>query len=62
MDKQFKTAEGIYLDYNNLERAMEMYQDLHKWDEGKEVKFCTTPYSNTVQYITVYVTDNDLVR
>ncbi|KAK4304617.1 hypothetical protein Pmani_022264 [Petrolisthes manimaculis] len=34
LDKQFKTAEGIYLDYNNLDAAMEMYQNLHKWDEG----------------------------
>lgn len=34
LDKQFKTAEGIYLDYNNLDAAMEMYQSLHKWDEG----------------------------
>lgn len=35
LDKQFKTAESIYLDYNNLGAAMEMYQELHKWDEGR---------------------------
>ena len=35
LDKQFKTAESIYLDNNQLDAAMEMYQDLHKWDEGK---------------------------
>ncbi|XP_071532014.1 intraflagellar transport protein 172 homolog [Panulirus ornatus] len=37
LDKQFKTAESIYLDYNNLESAMEMYQDLHKWDEAVQL-------------------------
>ncbi|XP_066969064.1 intraflagellar transport protein 172 homolog [Macrobrachium rosenbergii] len=37
LDKQFKRAEGIYLDYNNLEAAMEMYQLLHKWDEAVQL-------------------------
>ncbi|KAK4299690.1 hypothetical protein Pmani_028048 [Petrolisthes manimaculis] len=37
LDKQFKTAEGIYLDYNNLDAAMEMYQNLHKWDEAVQL-------------------------
>ncbi|KAG7173582.1 Intraflagellar transport protein 172-like [Homarus americanus] len=37
LDKQFKTAESIYLDYNNLEKAMKMYQDLHKWDEAVQL-------------------------
>ncbi|XP_063612068.1 intraflagellar transport protein 172 homolog [Penaeus indicus] len=37
LDKQFKTAESIYLDYNNLGAAMEMYQELHKWDEAVQL-------------------------
>lgn len=39
LHKQFKTAESIYIDNNQLDSAMEMYQDLHKWDEG--IKFHT---------------------
>lgn len=34
LNQQFKTAEGIYLDNNDLDSAMSMYQNLHKWDEG----------------------------
>ncbi|KAK7085982.1 hypothetical protein SK128_023173 [Halocaridina rubra] len=37
LDKQFKRAEGIYLDYNNLDSAMEMYQLLLKWDEAVQL-------------------------
>lgn len=34
LNKQFSTAEAIYLGQNQLEQALEMYQKLHKWDEG----------------------------
>ncbi|XP_070555163.1 intraflagellar transport protein 172 homolog [Ptychodera flava] len=34
LDKQFKEAEAIYLEQNNIDEAMEMYQLLHKWDES----------------------------
>ena len=37
MDHNFKLAESIYLEQNNVEEAMEMYQELHKWDEAIEV-------------------------
>ncbi len=37
MDRNFKLAESIYLEQNNVEEAMEMYQELHKWDEAIEV-------------------------
>ncbi|XP_050690071.1 intraflagellar transport protein 172 homolog [Eriocheir sinensis] len=37
LDKQFKTAESIYLDNNQLDEAMEMYQELHKWDEAVQL-------------------------
>ena len=37
MDHNFKLAESIYLEQNNVEDAMEMYQELHKWDEAIEV-------------------------
>ncbi|CAL4073000.1 unnamed protein product, partial [Meganyctiphanes norvegica] len=37
LDEQFKTAESIYLDNNQLENAMEMYQNLHKWDDAVEL-------------------------
>ena len=34
LDKQFKAAEGIYLEQNQTESAIEMYQSLHMWDEA----------------------------
>lgn len=34
LNKQFKTAEAIYLEQNQLEKALNMYRKLHKWDEG----------------------------
>ncbi|XP_064625451.1 intraflagellar transport protein 172 homolog [Lineus longissimus] len=37
LDKQFKSAEGIYLERNNIDEAMEMYQEMHKWDEAIDV-------------------------
>ena len=37
LDKQYKMAESIYLEQNNIDEAMEMYQEMHKWDEAIEV-------------------------
>ena len=34
LEKHFKLAESIYLDQGQVDRAMEMYQELHKWDES----------------------------
>ena len=34
LDKQFKAAEGIYLEQNQIETAIAMYRDLHMWDEA----------------------------
>lgn len=33
LDKQFHRAEAILLSQNEVEEAMEMYQELHRWDE-----------------------------
>ncbi|XP_065670042.1 intraflagellar transport protein 172 homolog isoform X3 [Hydra vulgaris] len=33
-EKQFKLAESIYLEQGLVDEAMEMYQELHKWDEA----------------------------
>ena len=33
-EKHFKLAESIYLEQGQVEEAMEMYQELHKWDES----------------------------
>lgn len=33
-EKQFKLAESIYLEQGLVDEAMEMYQELHKWDES----------------------------
>ncbi|KAJ3095379.1 hypothetical protein HDU97_007002 [Phlyctochytrium planicorne] len=32
LDKQFKVAESIYLEQGKVEEAMEMYQEMHKWN------------------------------
>ncbi|KAI8482238.1 hypothetical protein Bbelb_400200 [Branchiostoma belcheri] len=37
LDKQFGQAEAIYLEQNEIDKAMEMYQELHKWDESISV-------------------------
>ncbi|KAB7506029.1 Intraflagellar transport protein [Armadillidium nasatum] len=37
LNKQFKTAEGVLIDNNDLDAAMNMYQSLHKWDEAVEL-------------------------
>lgn len=37
MDKNFKLAESIYLEQNQVEEAMQMYQALHKWDDAINV-------------------------
>eukprot|EP01022_Parablepharisma_sp_SALTPOND_P020315 TRINITY_DN365_c0_g1_i1.p1 TRINITY_DN365_c0_g1~~TRINITY_DN365_c0_g1_i1.p1 ORF type:complete len:1766 (-),score=259.62 TRINITY_DN365_c0_g1_i1:1103-6400(-) len=34
LDKDFHRAEAILLGQNEVEEAMEMYQELHKWDES----------------------------
>lgn len=37
LDKQFHRAEAILLDHEEVEEAMEMYQELHKWDESIKI-------------------------
>jgi intraflagellar transport protein 172 len=32
LDRQFNLAENIYLERGKIEEAMEMYQEMHKWD------------------------------
>ena len=34
LDKQFKLAETILLEQGHVDDAIEMYQELHKWDEA----------------------------
>ena len=34
LDKQFKAAEGIYLEQNQIESAIDMYRSLSMWDEA----------------------------
>ena len=37
LNKKFKEAEGIYLEQGMIDQAMEMYQELHKWDDSLEI-------------------------
>jgi intraflagellar transport protein 172 len=32
LNNQFKEAENLYLQYGQVEEAINMYQDMHKWD------------------------------
>ncbi|XP_062507829.1 intraflagellar transport protein 172 homolog isoform X2 [Corticium candelabrum] len=34
LNKEFKLAESIYLEQGHINEAMEMYQELHMWDES----------------------------
>ncbi|KAM9703852.1 intraflagellar transport protein 172 homolog [Menidia menidia] len=34
LDKNFKLAEMLYMEQNAVDEAIEMYQELHMWDEG----------------------------
>ena len=34
LDKQFKAAEGIFLEQNQIEEAIEMYRGLHMWEDA----------------------------
>ena len=34
LDKQYKAAEAIYLEHNQLDEAIQMYQRLHMWDDA----------------------------
>ncbi|XP_065212288.1 intraflagellar transport protein 172 homolog [Planococcus citri] len=34
LNRQLKTAEAIYLEQNELNKALDMYKSFHKWDEA----------------------------
>ena len=45
MEKNLKLAESIYLEQNHIDEAMQMYQELHKWDDAlnlAEARVCAT--------------------
>ena len=47
LDKNFKTAENILLEQGHVDETIEMYQELHKWDEAiavAEAKVCAYFY------------------
>lgn len=37
LEKQFNKAEKLLLDHNEIEDAMVMYQELHKWEESIKI-------------------------
>ena len=37
MEKKFKEAESVFLEQNHVDEAMEMYQEMHMWEEAIEV-------------------------
>ena len=58
LDKNFKLAESILLEQGYVDEAIEMYQELHKWDEAIAVaqakvwRTCTECRNETCQRIT----------
>ena len=44
MQKNFKEAERIYLEQNSVQEAIDMYQKLHKWEEGIELAKATVSH------------------
>ncbi|EDO25896.1 predicted protein, partial [Nematostella vectensis] len=41
LDKNFKLAESYLLEQGHVDEAIEMYQELHKWDEAIAVAEAT---------------------
>lgn len=39
LNKQLKSAEAIYLEQNQLDKALDMYKKLYKWEDGEMVLF-----------------------
>lgn len=37
LNKQLKTAEQIYLEQNDIDKALDMYQTFHKWEDALEL-------------------------
>ncbi len=37
LDRNFKMAESIYLENHSINEAIEMYQNIYKWDEAIDV-------------------------
>jgi intraflagellar transport protein 172 len=37
LEKQFPQAEALFLDHDEVDEAMEMYIELHKWDESIKI-------------------------
>ena len=37
LEKQFNRAEAILLQHDEVEEAMQMYQELHRWDESIKI-------------------------
>lgn len=48
LKKQIKTAEQVYLEQNEVDKAVEMYQKFHKWEEALDLTQSKNG-TNTVQ-------------
>lgn len=42
LEKQFHRAEAILVDHNEVQEAMLMYEELHKWDESIKIAEMTS--------------------
>lgn len=53
LDKNFKLAETILLEQGHVDEAIEMYQELHKWDEAiavAEAKVHKTDIQDSISF------------
>jgi intraflagellar transport protein 172 len=48
LDKNFKMAETILLEQGHIDEAIEMYQELHKWDEAIAVAEAKVDRTTTI--------------
>lgn len=39
LNNKLKSAEAIYLEQNQVDKAINMYQKMHKWNQGR-ISFC----------------------
>ena len=53
LSKQFKVAEGLLLEHGLIDQALDMYQQLYKWDEAIAVAEASVSLSS---YCRVLVT------
>jgi len=53
LDKNFRGAEGIYLEHNHLNEAIDMYQNLYKWEDAIDIAEAKVSFKNIFIFIII---------